>query len=299
MPEHCYRKKGILKSIHTCTQIFTSWKQISMGTQATFHPPWKEPNGGILKTHHWVHSTLFSVLLWNTNLQARMKPNSWYSCKHKGVHLHMAEVSPQGLGTSQEQKPKITTSHLFHHHFPNQRSEFLFLHEKFLFAYSGFLCDLKHQDTPRKYSKQRKYWQKSCVDIAASKKVFIQRKQLGVSLLLPAWSKEYIRRMYLTHGNLDPWKSATKQRLQKMFIRKTGHYKRSKQIVQGTCSFQYNSENKKILQIQVIHPPELLPWAHHCSAHLPWKAAVGFFRQPASPWDVSHFLQKYRLCTEL
>lgn len=62
--------------------------------------------------------------------------------------------------------------------------------------------------------------------------------------------------MYLTHGNLHPWKSATKQRLQKMFIRKTRHYKRAKQIVQDTCSFWYNAENKKSLQIQVTHPPE-------------------------------------------
>lgn len=53
----------------------------------------------------------------------------------------------------------------------------------------------------------------------------------------------------------DPWKSATKQRLQKMFIRKIGHYKRTKQIVQGTCSFLYNAENNRSLQIQVTHPP--------------------------------------------
>lgn len=87
-------------------------------------------------------------------------------------------------------------------------------------AYNGFLFGLKHQDPPRKHSKQRNYQQRSCVDVAASNKVFIPKKQLWVSLLLPARSKEYIRRMYLTHGNLDPWKSATKQRLQKMFIRK-------------------------------------------------------------------------------
>lgn len=98
-----------------------------------------------------------------------------------------------------------------------------------------------------------------------------------------------------TWEHLDPWKSATKQRLQKMFIRKTGHYKRTKQIVQGTCSFWYNAENKKSLQIQVTHPPELLQWARQCSGPLPWKAGAGVLQAASQSLGCFTFLAEVQI----